>query len=70
MTKQNVTSENWVLVDVSGVHWPGALPWRGPGARRGYATREDAELRARRIRQHYAARYGQSGPDLRARRAR
>lgn len=63
MTKSDTT---WHLEDVTHANWPGALPWRGPYSRQGYPTREAAEERAQRIRDHYAARFGSGGPDLRA----
>lgn len=52
------------LEDLTGAHWPGVLPWRHANSRKGYATIEDAEDRARHIRHHYAAKHGSFGPDL------
>ena len=62
-----MSREDWVLVDVTNVCWPGALPWRGADSERGYASREDAERRAAQIREHYNRTFGQGGPDLRVR---
>lgn len=47
-------------------YWPGLLPYRGEGTRRGrgYPTREAAQRRAYRIAVHYAATQGRPGPDL------
>ena len=61
---------DYVLEDVTRATWPDVLPWRGPGCRRGYPTREDAERRARVIRTHYNATHGTGGPDLRVRERR
>lgn len=57
---------DFVLRDATGVHWPGALPWRGPDSKQGYPTRAAAEERARVVRNAYAAKHGTGGPDLRA----
>ena len=59
---------DYVLVEMTNVAWPGALPWRNQYSRRGYPTEAAAEARARTIRHHYAATYGVGGPDLRVRR--
>lgn len=56
---------DYILADRTNTHWPGALPWRGRHARRGYRSASEARDRAYRIATHYAARHGTSGPDLR-----
>lgn len=59
---------DFVIVDATGSdkHWPGALPWRGPSAKRGYATRDEAEARVHAICVDYNAKHGR-GLDLRVR---
>ena len=59
------TETDYVIEDRTHATWPGVLPWRGPSSRAGYRTREEAERRARVVREDYAARYGCAGPDLR-----
>lgn len=49
---------DYVLRELTGAHWPGALPWRGPSSRRGYATAEAAHARAWVVARHYNARHG------------
>lgn len=51
----------YVLVETTGVRWLGALRWRGPESKDGYATPEDAQARAVVIRTRYAAKYGNTG---------
>jgi hypothetical protein len=67
MTTMQTTRTEFLLLDSTHVRWPGVLPYRDPATRRGrgYATREDAEARARVVRAHYAATHGCGGPDLR-----
>jgi hypothetical protein len=55
---------DYIITDITGAHFPGVLPYRGPSSRRGYRTREEAETRAREVDAHYAARTGR-GLDLR-----
>lgn len=63
-----VKKTDYVLEDRTNANWPGVMSWRSRSSRSsrtGYATREEAEERARVVRDHYAARHGCAGPDLR-----
>lgn len=54
----------YIIIDTTGAHWPGLLPYRGRGSR-GYATWQEAQDRLLRVTAHYAARHGaQGGPSL------
>lgn len=57
--------QHFVLVpEHPGIEWPGLLPYRGPGCPRGYRSYQEAAARATRIRNHYNAKTGQSGPSF------
>jgi hypothetical protein len=57
---------DYVLTDLTRAYWPGLPRYRGHASKRGYATREQAEARARELAQWAAAHYGARGsPDLR-----
>lgn len=53
------------IVDNTHAVWPGRLPYRTVTSARGYATREDAENRVRRVNAHYNGKFGCSPGDLR-----
>ena len=55
----------WHIEERTGARWPGLQRYRGPSSRRGYPTREAAELRRRVVERAWAARWGGSGPNLR-----
>ena len=59
----------WYLHDFTVAHWPGVKHWRTKHdalLNHGYASEEEALEAAKRITTAYAARFGTSGPDLRA----
>ena len=55
---------DWIIVDHSGAHWPGLLPYRGESSRKGYPTYEAAHSRMVLVLTHYAATRGKYGPAL------
>jgi hypothetical protein len=56
---------DYVLEEATHTYFPGALPYRGRWAKRGYRTADEAHRRAVQVATHYAARHGHGGPDLR-----
>lgn len=60
-----MSKTDFIIVDMTHVSWPGALPFRSTGSRRGYASREDAADRLSLVVSHYNAKFGRSPGDLR-----
>lgn len=57
---------DWIIIDRTNRHWPGALPYRGPSTKpgRGYASEDEARSRLRVVNDHYSAKYGRSPGEL------
>ena len=57
---------DYIINDVTNVHWPGLPAYRSADSKRGYPTRRHAEVRIRNLTRWAAAHYGsRGGPDLR-----
>jgi len=65
MRTKPIRSYRYYLEDVTHCTWPGVLPWRSQTSRKGYRTFQKAAARRDVILKHYAAKYGNGGPDLR-----
>ena len=59
-------NHDYIITDLTGVRWPGALPYHSASTRRGrgYATEDDARARLNTVVAHYNAKHGRSPGEL------
>jgi len=65
MTRRYHPLFDWIIMDLTGVYWPGAMSWRSEHSWRGYRSLAEAEARIRAIEWAYNGKYGKSPGNLR-----